>query len=135
MMKPRAVPVSGMAGASTRNEQMMKPRRGAIAAVLVTPAGVLWAGSHYFGLGIPAGILMASRWLAIFGLAVCAKERQSLTTWILFSMIAGAEIGHDWPTPGHKAQTLSLIFLSFIKTITTPLTVSMAVFVISRHSD
>src|SRR2546428_8325280 len=124
-----------MAGASKRSQQMMNPRSAAIAAVLVTAAALLWAASYYFGIGIPAGILMASRWLAIFGLAVCAKERQSLTTWILFSMIAGAEIGHDWPTPGHKAQTLSLIFLSFIKTITTPLTVSMAVFVISRHSD
>src|SRR5207249_6119929 len=134
MMKTRSVPVSGMAGASTRNQQMMKPRSAAIAAVLVT-AALLWAASYYFGIGIPAGILMASRWLAIFGLAVCAKERQSLTTWILFSMIAGAEIGHDWPTAGQNARTLSLIFLSLIKTIIAPLLFSTLVVGIAGHSN
>ena len=135
MMKTRSVPVSGMAGASTRNQQMMKPRSAAIAAVLVTAAALLWAASHHFGIGIPAGILMASRWLAIFGLAVCAKERQSLTTWILFSMIAGAEIGHDWPTAGQNARTLSLIFLSLIKTIIAPLLFSTLVVGIAGHSN
>src|SRR2546422_2020007 len=135
MMKTRSVPVSGMAGASTRNQQMMKPRSAAIATVLVTAAALLWAASYYFGIGIPAGILMASRWLAIFGLAVCAKERQSLTTWILFSMIAGAEIGHDWPAVGQNARTLSLIFLSLIKTIIAPLLFSTLVVGIAGHSN
>ena len=56
----RLVPVSGLAGASTRNRRMMKSRTAAIAAVLVTAAALLWAASHYFGIGIPAGILMAT---------------------------------------------------------------------------
>src|SRR2546422_7674152 len=38
MMKTRSVPVSGLAGASTRNQQMMKSRSAAIATVLVTAA-------------------------------------------------------------------------------------------------
>src|SRR5881396_2666238 len=59
----RSMPVSGLAGASTRNQQMMKSRSAAIATVLVTAAALLWAASYYFGIGIPAGILMASRWL------------------------------------------------------------------------
>jgi len=106
-----------------------------IAATLVTAAALLWAASAHFEIGIPASILMASRWLAILSLAACVKERRSLTTWILFSMIAGAEIGHDWPTAGLNARTLSLIFLSLIKTIIAPLLFSTLVVGIAGHSN
>src|SRR5439155_26754931 len=91
MMKTRSVPVSGLAGAATRNQEMMKSRSAAIATVLVTAAALLWAASYYFGIGIPAGILMASRWLGIFGLPVCAQARLSLTVWIHFGLIAVAK--------------------------------------------
>ena len=36
------------------------------------------------------------RWLAIIGLSYLAWKRKSLTTWILFSMVIGAEFGHDF---------------------------------------
>src|SRR6266700_1084270 len=50
-------------------------------------------------------------------------------------MIAGAEIGHDWPTAGQNARTLSLIFLSLIKTIIAPLLFSTLVVGIAGHSN
>src|SRR5437870_13885248 len=106
-----------------------------IAGALVGVAALLWAASYDFNVAIPDPILMASRWLAILGLAAWSKERRSLTTWILFSMIAGAEIGHDWPTVGQNARTLSLIFLSLIKTIIAPLLFSTLVVGIAGHSN
>src|SRR5215472_439479 len=113
----------------------MKYRYSTLAVILVTLAALLWAASHYLSLAIPTGLLTASRWLAIAGLAAYSKERRSLTTWILFSMVAGAEVGHDWPAVGQNARTLSLIFLSLIKTIIAPLLFSTLVVGIAGHSN
>src|SRR5438093_6919921 len=113
----------------------MKAKYALITAGLVTAAALVWTASDQFDIQIPAGILTAGRWLAILALAAWAKERQSLTTWILFSMIAGAEVGHDWPTVGQNARTLSLIFLSLIKTIIAPLLFSTLVVGIAGHSN
>jgi proton glutamate symport protein len=113
----------------------MKSRSLLIAAVLVTVAALLWAASQYLALGIPSGVLTASRWLAIAGVALWSKERRSLTAWILFSMVVGAEIGHDWPVAAQNARTLSLIFLSLIKTLIAPLIFSTLVVGIAGHSN
>jgi proton glutamate symport protein len=115
--------------------QIIKYRTLPIAAALVTVAVLLWAATHYLGVAIPAGVLTASRWLAIAGLALWSKERRSLTAWILFSMIVGAEIGHDWPGGAQNARTLSLIFLSLIKTLIAPLIFSTLVVGIAGHSN
>src|SRR5262245_33961157 len=106
-----------------------------LAAGLTAIAALLWALSHYLNVGIPDGVLMGSRWLAIFAMALLASYRRSLTTWILFSMVVGAEIGHDWPTVGQNARTLSLIFLSLIKTIIAPLIFSTLVVGIAGHPN
>jgi proton glutamate symport protein len=115
--------------------QIIKTRTLAVAAALVTVAVLLWAATHYLGVAIPAGVLTASRWLAIAGVALWSKERRSLTAWILFSMIVGAEIGHDWPGGAQNARTLSLIFLSLIKTLIAPLIFSTLVVGIAGHSN
>jgi len=113
----------------------MKSRSAAIAVVLFTAAAALWAGSSYLALPVPEVVLTASRWFAIAGLAGYAKQRRSLTTWILFSMVLGAEIGHDWPAAAQNARTLSLIFLSLIKTIIAPLLFGTLVVGIAGHSS
>src|SRR5437870_5059780 len=113
----------------------MKSRSSAAAFVIVTFAALLWTASHYLGVSVPSSFLMASRWLAIASLAAYSVERRSLTTWILFSMVLGAEVGHDWPAVGQNARTLSLIFLSLIKTIIAPLIFSTLVVGIAGHSN
>jgi len=113
----------------------MKNRVALFAILLVTLAAVLWAGAQYLGLGIPSSVLTASRWAAIAALALYSMKRRSLTTWILFSMALGAEIGHDWPAVGQNGRTLSLIFLSLIKTIIAPLLFSTLVVGIAGHSN
>jgi Na+/H+-dicarboxylate symporter len=83
-----------------------------------------------------AGTLgFAGRWIAIAGLCVYAVRRRSLTTWILVSMIVGAEIGHDWPEAGVSLRVLSQIFLRMIKTIIAPLLFGTLVVGIAGHAD
>ena len=75
------------------------------------------------------------RWIAIAALIVYALKRKSLTTWILVSMVVGAEIGHDWPATAVKLRVLSLIFLRMIKTIIAPLLFGTLVVGIAGHAD
>src|SRR4051812_17167472 len=76
-----------------------------------------------------------ARWIAIAGIVAHALRRRSLTTWILVSMIVGAEIGHDWPSVGVNLRVLSQIFLRLIKTIIAPLIFATLVVGIAGHSN
>src|SRR5947207_1745774 len=75
------------------------------------------------------------RWLVISMFVAFGWKRKSLTTWIFVAMIAGAEIGHDWPGVAINLRLLSLIFLSLIKTIIAPLLFSTLVVGIAGHSN
>jgi proton glutamate symport protein len=98
-------------------------------------AALLWAGTEYAGLSVPNALLVAARWLGIAGLIGYGVQRRSLTTWILVSMIVGAEIGHDWPGVAQNARLLSLIFLRMIKTIIAPLLFATLVVGIAGHPN
>lgn len=98
-------------------------------------AAVLWAGNEYAGLSIPPLVLFVARWMAIVALIVYAWARKSLTTWILVSMVVGAEIGHDWPGVTQNARVISLIFLRLIKTIIAPLIFATLVVGIAGHPN
>ncbi len=98
-------------------------------------AACLAVASHYGLAAVPPAATMAARWLAIAALAAYAFERKSLTTWILVSMVIGAEIGHDWPGVAVKLRLLSQIFLKLIKTIIAPLLFATLVVGIAGHTD
>ena len=85
--------------------------------------------------GWPAVVGQLARWTAIAGVVVYACRRRSLTTWILVSMMIGAEIGHDWPPVGVNLRVLSLVFLRLIKTIIAPLIFGTLVVGIAGHSN
>jgi proton glutamate symport protein len=116
---------------------MTKPEptrdRIALAASLLVVVGLLLAALGWF-LGADA-VGLAGRWIAIAGLSLHGIRRRSLTTWILVSMIIGAEIGHDWPAVGISLRVLSQIFLRMIKTIIAPLLFGTLVVGIAGHSD
>jgi proton glutamate symport protein len=76
-----------------------------------------------------------ARWTVIAGVVVYAWRRRSLTTWILVSMMIGAEVGHDWPAVGVSLRVLSLVFLRLIKTIIAPLIFGTLVVGIAGHSN
>jgi len=86
-------------------------------------------------VGLPSEVLLAARWLAISGLVAYGIRRRSLTTWILVSMIVGAEIGHDLPAVAVNLRTLSLVFLRMIKTIIAPLLFATLVVGVAGHSN
>lgn len=108
---------------------------GSLVLIFISLAAVLAFLNHYNILTVDLVILQASRWLAIAGLFAYGFKKQSLTTWILVSMVVGAEIGHDYPAIGVNLQVLSKVFLKMIKTIVAPLLFGTLVYGIAGHSD
>lgn len=108
---------------------------GLVALIVVSLAAILAFVDHYNIIPVNSTALMFSRWLAIAGLFLYGLKKKSLTTWILISMVVGAEIGHDYPEVGIKLQVLSKVFLKMIKTIIAPLLFATLVYGIAGHSD
>lgn len=103
--------------------------------IALAVAAVLAVADHYGNAGINPAILMISRWVAISGMLAYAFHKKSLTTWILVSMVVGAEIGHDVPAVAIELQVLSKVFLKMIKTIIAPLLFATLVVGIAGHSN
>jgi proton glutamate symport protein len=118
-----------VAAEKTRNPGVLLLLGGVTVAAILAAVG--WTGIA----AVPGGVLTASRWLAIAGLLAWAFYRRSLTTWILVSMVVGAEIGHDLPGVAAHARVLSIIFLRMIKTIIAPLLFATLVVGVAGHSD
>jgi proton glutamate symport protein len=115
--------------------QRLKTRTVLFLLATLTLAVVLGVVAAIGLIDVPSEILLASRWLAIAGLVSYGLKRRSLTTWILVSMVVGAEIGHDLPAVAVNLRTLSLVFLRMIKTIIAPLLFATLVVGVAGHSD
>jgi proton glutamate symport protein len=81
------------------------------------------------------GLLLTFRLMSVAVLITYAFRKKSLTTWILVSMVAGAEFGYDIPSVGKDLKVLSDIFLRMVKTIIAPLLFSTLVVGIAGHAD
>jgi len=108
---------------------------GSVVLITISLAAVLAFLNQYNILNVPSVALLFSRWLAIAGLILYGFMKQSLTTWILISMVIGAEIGHDYPYAGMSLRVLSMVFLKMIKTIVAPLLFATLVYGIAGHSN
>lgn len=86
-------------------------------------------------INISPQALKILRIFSVFLLFIHAFRKKSLTTWILVSMVAGAEFGYDVPSVAKKMQVFSDIFLRLIKTIIAPLLFSTLVVGIAGHAD
>jgi proton glutamate symport protein len=105
---------------------------------LIFAATVAIAASLLDGWGVvsvPGLVPVILRWLAIGLIATYATERRSLTGWIFVGLLAGAELGHDWPGAAVKLQLLGTIFLRLIKVIIAPLLFGTLVVGIAGHAD
>ena len=80
-------------------------------------------------------LFAVARWAVIAALIFFAIRRKSLTTWILVSIVMGAEVGHDFPGVAANLRVLSLIFLRLIRTIVAPLLFATLVVGIAGHSN
>ena len=103
---------------------------------LYAVAAVGWLlHTHAVG-GVAFGTaLVWLRWMAVVALVVYASARRSLTAWIFVCMVAGAELGHDFPSTALQLRVVSLIFLRLIKTIIAPLLFATLVSGIAGHAD
>jgi proton glutamate symport protein len=111
----------------------MKSKLALATLALIALAAALSLGQRF---GLQLGPLPTlARWLAIAALLGYAATRRSLTTWILVSMVVGAEIGNDWPQVALNLRILSQIFLRLIKTIIAPLLFGTLVVGIAGHAD
>ena len=111
------------------------PTRPYIAIVIWTIAAFLAVFDFYDLISIPEFVLFVSRWAAIAALVGYALGRRSLTTWILVSIVIGAEVGHDFPEVAVSLRVLSQIFLRLIRTIVAPLLFATLVVGIASHSN
>lgn len=91
--------------------------------------------NQYEIFSVNKSVLTFLRWMAIGAIFGYALYKRSLTTWILISMILGAEFGHDFPQIAVKLQVVSMIFLRLIKSIIAPLIFATLVVGIAGHSN
>ena len=98
----------------------------AIGASLLTSSNVV---------PLPALVTLILRWAAILLIAGYATSRRSLTGWIFVGLLAGAELGHDWPNVAINLQLLGTIFLRLIKVIIAPLLFGTLVVGIAGHAE
>ncbi len=75
------------------------------------------------------------RWTGLLAIASTGLRRQSLTRWIFFAMLLGAEIGIDRPQFAEHLRVLSEIFLRLIKVIVAPLIFGTLVTGIAGHGN
>jgi proton glutamate symport protein len=105
----------------------------AVVAATIAIAASLLAGAQM--LPLPALVPIVLRWLAILIISAHATSRRSLTAWIFVGLLAGAELGHDWPAVAVNLQVVGTIFLRLIKVIIAPLLFGVLVVGIAGHSD
>ncbi|HEX7411004.1 MAG TPA: cation:dicarboxylase symporter family transporter [Bacteroidales bacterium] len=106
-----------------------------ILIAVITFTLVINLGQVYSFWNIAETILIVSRWATMILLGWYAFRKKSLTTWILISMIVGAEFGHDMPTIAIHLNLFSKIFLNMVKTIIAPLLFATLVVGIAGHSN
>ncbi|MBL7794624.1 MAG: cation:dicarboxylase symporter family transporter [Saprospiraceae bacterium] len=89
----------------------------------------------YQWVAMPPVVAAVLRWIFLGFVCLWAYRRGSLTTWILVSMLIGAEVGHDFPEFAQYLKIVSKIFLKLIKTIVAPLLFGTLVVGIAGHAD
>jgi proton glutamate symport protein len=114
---------------------MNKKLAAIIALITFTIVSGMHTLDHLGWLTISPVVLMVFRWIAVATVIWFAVTKKSLTTWILVSMVIGAELGHDYPAIAVNFQVLSKVFLQLIKTVIAPLLFATLVVGIAGHSD
>ena len=80
-------------------------------------------------------VLMILRWLTVIAFCAYGWTRNSLTTWILISMVVGFEVGLDMGKAAKDFDVLSSVFIRLIKTVVGPLLFSTLVIGIAGQSS
>jgi proton glutamate symport protein len=103
---------------------------------LIASAALLLAAGILLAIVSPAHpSATVLRWLGVAAFCAFAVRRRTITPWIFFAMIAGAELGFDAPHFAVGLRVFSDIFLRLIKTIVAPLIFATLVTGIAGHGD
>jgi len=113
---------------------MKKKRHVIIPLILITITAVLVGLDFLFNL-IPHELLLAARWITLLSLVYYCFKKRSLTSWILFGIVAGAIVGYDFPNLAKSLHPLSSGFIRLVKTIVGPIIFATLVYGIAGHSD
>lgn len=105
-----------------------------IPLVLITIASVL-TGFEFIFKNISHEVLLTARWAVLLSLIFYCVKKRSLTSWILFGIIAGAIVGYDFPDLAKSLHPLSQGFIRLVKTIVGPILFATLVYGIAGHSD
>lgn len=114
---------------------MSKSRILLFTLLILTIAAILTLLQNYNFIALSPLALGGLRYTGIALLVFYAYKKKSLTTWILTSMVIGAEIGYSFPDFAQNLNVLSKIFLRLIKTIIAPLIFATLVVGIAGHSN
>ncbi len=104
------------------------------ALLIALGALALTTGLHLIP-GIDPNVLLVFRWLTVIAFGAYGWTRNSLTTWILISMVIGFEVGLDMGKSAKDFDVLSSIFIQLIKTVVGPLLFSTLVIGIAGQSS
>jgi proton glutamate symport protein len=85
--------------------------------------------------GLDPTVLLVFRWLTVGAFCAYGWAQNSLTTWILISMVIGFEVGLDMGKAAKDFDVLSTIFIKLIKTVVGPLLFSTLVIGIAGQSS
>lgn len=85
--------------------------------------------------GLDPTALLVSRWVTIAAFCAYGWAQNTLTTWILISMLIGFEVGLDLGKSAKDFDVLSTIFIKLIKTVVGPLLFSTLVIGIAGQSS
>lgn len=105
-----------------------------ISFLLISVTAILISLDFFFDI-LPEPVLVAARWICIASLVFYCIKQRSLTSWILFGILAGAIIGYDFPEVAKSLQPLSSGFIRLVKTIVGPILFATLVYGIAGHSD
>lgn len=102
--------------------------------------GFLAYGTTFIVLGNemttwPVHLAAALRLIFLACFMVHGIQKNKLTTWIFFAMLAGIEFGYMLPEFGKHLNIISKIFIKLIKTIIAPLLFGTLVIGIAGHGD
>jgi Na+/H+-dicarboxylate symporter len=128
--------ITAAAMVETNAKDATGAQRAAVFNVLIVAGTVLFlAGAMLPLLAGPHAWMAVLRWCGIAALAGAGVRKSSLTYWILVAMVAGFEVGLDWPHLAENLRVLSDIFLRLIRLIVAPLILGTLITGIASHGD
>lgn len=104
-------------------------------ALLAGGIALLGAGIAAHAAPGPHVLAVVLRWAGVLLLTAMAVRRRSLTFWMFFAMVVGAELGFDAPELAMQMRFLSDLFLRLIQCIVAPLIFATLVVGIAGHGD